>query len=95
MNAFQATPAYPQTDALAEVLNSTPKVTIECLDVLQNHSDEVWDAEFSADGEMLASCSKDKRIVIWQLSHTNQVRTGECVIIAFKHKLYLKMRFFA
>mmetsp|Transcript_10902 Transcript_10902/g.19981 ORF Transcript_10902/g.19981 Transcript_10902/m.19981 type:complete len:613 (-) Transcript_10902:120-1958(-) len=41
-----------------------------CLDVLDEHKDEVWFVRFSHDGKLFASASKDKSIIIWDLSHS-------------------------
>lgn len=41
-----------------------PSVTTH---VLADHHDEVWRIEWSPNGNLLASASKDKSVVIWQL----------------------------
>ena len=41
-----------------------PSVTTH---ILADHEDEVWRIEWSADGTMLASAGKDRKVVIWQL----------------------------
>ncbi|RKP00454.1 hypothetical protein CXG81DRAFT_26849 [Caulochytrium protostelioides] len=38
--------------------------------VLQAHSDEVWNAQFSPDGTMLASAGKDASVMIWRWDPT-------------------------
>lgn len=35
--------------------------------ILADHTDEVWNIEWSPDGMMLASCGKDHTVVIWEL----------------------------
>ncbi|KAI9459486.1 WD40-repeat-containing domain protein [Lactarius psammicola] len=40
--------------------------------ILQVHSDEVWDVEWSHNGKFLASASKDKNIIMWSV--------GVCVV---------------
>lgn len=46
------------------VSGAFPSVTTH---VLADHTDEVWRVEWSPDGNFLASASKDKTAVIWQL----------------------------
>ena len=41
-----------------------PRITTT---ILQVHSDEVWDLEWSHDGKLLASASKDKSVIIWSV----------------------------
>jgi WD40 repeat protein len=36
-------------------------------EILQAHTDEVWNLEWSHSGEYIASASKDKSAVIWRL----------------------------
>ena len=38
---------------------------LECLEVLEGHSDKVWDVKWNPTGTLLASCSTDKTIRIW------------------------------
>eukprot|EP00201_Polytomella_parva_P019930 CAMPEP_0175045756 /NCGR_PEP_ID=MMETSP0052_2-20121109/4623_1 /TAXON_ID=51329 ORGANISM="Polytomella parva, Strain SAG 63-3" /NCGR_SAMPLE_ID=MMETSP0052_2 /ASSEMBLY_ACC=CAM_ASM_000194 /LENGTH=458 /DNA_ID=CAMNT_0016309369 /DNA_START=215 /DNA_END=1588 /DNA_ORIENTATION=+ len=40
-----------------------------CLAMLEGHTDEVWNAAFSDDGLLLASASRDKSVILWQLSY--------------------------
>lgn len=41
-----------------------PNVTLH---VLEDHTDEVWFVSFSHNGKYLASASKDKTVIIWDL----------------------------
>ncbi|KAG5338183.1 hypothetical protein C0989_008032 [Termitomyces sp. Mn162] len=49
-----------------------PQVTTT---ILQVHSDEVWNLEWSHDGLQLATASKDKTAIIWRLSYDAELRT--------------------
>ncbi|KAF8637401.1 hypothetical protein AX17_002896 [Amanita inopinata Kibby_2008] len=44
-----------------------PRLTTTILD---GHTDEVWNIEWSHDGCYLASASKDKSVIIWQVTYT-------------------------
>ena len=35
--------------------------------ILEGHKDEVWDIEWSHDGNFLASASKDRSAIIWRI----------------------------
>ncbi|CAK9781241.1 WD40 repeat-like protein [Cutaneotrichosporon oleaginosum] len=62
---------------------SFPSVTTH---VLMDHKDEVWRIEWSPDGYMLASASKDKTVVIWQLKPPS-AENGQQYSISFLHHL--------
>lgn len=48
--------------------------------VLQEHQDEVWFVEFSHSGKFLASCSKDKSVIVWEVGLDGR--------LIFKHRLF-------
>lgn len=51
--------------------------------ILADHSDEVWNIVWSPDGMMLASCGKDKVVVIWQLKVCHPLpRCGSLMLIS-------------
>ncbi|KAK2466746.1 hypothetical protein APHAL10511_001004 [Amanita phalloides] len=45
-----------------------PRLTTTILD---GHTDEVWNIEWSHDGAYLASASKDKSVIIWHVTYTS------------------------
>ncbi|KAG6624068.1 WD repeat-containing protein 26 homolog [Carya illinoinensis] len=56
--------------------NQIPSQTLQ---ILQEHTDEVWFLEFSHDGKYLASSSKDQSAIIWEVKEDGRV--------SLKHKL--------
>lgn len=65
---------------------------------LKGHTDSVWDVTFSHDGNMIASCSEDGFIIMWNAETGGQTRTiksrkDHVIHIAFTHddKLLLAM----
>ncbi|BEJ00907.1 hypothetical protein CcaverHIS631_0507640 [Cutaneotrichosporon cavernicola] len=65
------------------VSGTFPSVTTH---VLMDHKDEVWRIEWSPDGNLLASASKDKTVVIWQLKPPS-AGNGQQYSISFLHHL--------
>jgi WD repeat-containing protein 26 len=53
---------------LEEEISPLKLVPKDVFKVLKNHTDEVWNLEFSHDGKYLASCSADKTVLIYQTS---------------------------
>jgi len=41
---------------------------LELVRSFQGHNDRVWSIDFSADGNLIASCSSDKTIKIWSMN---------------------------
>ena len=65
--------------SLWKVCQVGPVVTMEVLHVLEGHEHEVKSVAFSPDGELLATCSRDKSIFIFD------VKTGETVSVLQGH----------
>ena len=40
---------------------------MELINTLQGHKDRVWCVDFYKSGNLLASCSSDKTIIIWDI----------------------------
>ena len=57
-----------------------PRITTT---ILQVHSDEVWNMEWSHDGAYLASAGKDKSAIIWRIgvSILSAIRSSSCVCL--------------
>lgn len=62
--------------------NAFPRVTTT---ILQVHSDEVWNLEWSHSGRYLATASKDKTAIIWRV----EVRVVRCHAQALQAKLVM------
>lgn len=64
---------------------------------LKGHTDSVWDVTYNYDGKVIASCSKDGSIILWNAESMEQTRTirsdMDVIQIAFSHddKLLLAM----
>uniref|UniRef100_A0A7S0INT6 CTLH domain-containing protein n=1 Tax=Calcidiscus leptoporus TaxID=127549 RepID=A0A7S0INT6_9EUKA len=50
-----------------DLCSSADDIPRETVRVLEKHSDEVWFVKFSHNGEMLASASKDRIVVVWDV----------------------------
>ncbi|KAG2213245.1 hypothetical protein INT46_002466 [Mucor plumbeus] len=50
---------------------SFPSTTIK---ILNGHSDEIWHVRYSNNGKYLASVSKDKSCIIWDMENFNQIQ---------------------
>ena len=49
-----------------DISSIQPLVPETTTQILENHSDQVWDVRFSNQGTMLASTSKDKTLIVWK-----------------------------
>lgn len=67
LNLILASASYDSTVRLWDVKQGT------CLHVLTNHSDAALSVDFSSDGKLLASGSKDRFIHIWNTQSTELV----------------------
>ncbi|KAF4692131.1 hypothetical protein FOZ60_014085 [Perkinsus olseni] len=58
----------------------SPKVTLAPAEIIRKHSDEVWYVALSNSGRVLATCGKDKTIILWTVSNIETARKhGECL----------------
>lgn len=59
---------FREKDLLDDHKCSNDAIPRKCIHVLEAHEDEVWIVEFSRDGSLLATSSKDGVVVIWRVS---------------------------
>ncbi|KAF4669170.1 hypothetical protein FOL46_001587, partial [Perkinsus olseni] len=52
----------------------SPKVTLAPAEIIRKHSDEVWYVALSNSGRVLATCGKDKTIILWTVSNIETAR---------------------
>lgn len=63
------------TDHLCDE-NAFPRITTA---ILEGHTDEVWNLEWSHNGNYLATASKDKSVIIWRVG----VRQRSAVVVQY------------
>ena len=51
------------------------------MQILMDHTDEVWFVAFSHSGTMLASASKDKTAILWDVRPGQRRVTKRCVLV--------------
>jgi len=64
----------PHLSLFSDFSAGREQLPTQTVDLLDAHSDEVWHVQFSHNGEMLASASKDSTSMIWQIRPN-----GECI----------------
>ncbi|KAF4656484.1 hypothetical protein FOL47_008896 [Perkinsus chesapeaki] len=58
----------------------TPKVTLAAAQIIKKHSDQVWYMALSNNGRMVATCGKDKSVILWSVVNEDAAkRHGECL----------------
>ncbi|XP_065184482.1 WD repeat-containing protein 26-like [Sycon ciliatum] len=57
----------PNMSFFTDHLCTTENFPSMCSQVLRSHTDEVWYCTWSHDGKILASCSKDGSVILWEL----------------------------
>ncbi|KAL3133283.1 hypothetical protein ABBQ38_007163 [Trebouxia sp. C0009 RCD-2024] len=62
----------PMVSLLSDYQCGREQIPSVVYQVLTEHTDEVWHVAFSHDGTMLASASKDKTAIIWQVQRHEQ-----------------------
>jgi len=77
----------PWADLLQDCVATEERIPQVTLARLDHHLDEVWFVQFSHDGKMLASASKDKTIAVWTLEeerpHVIKVLAGHEDSVSF------------
>jgi WD40 repeat protein len=59
--------------------------TGQCLNILEEHAENIWSVAFSPDDQMLASSSSDETIKFWS------VPTGQCLKTLTSDRPYERM----
>ena len=73
---YLAAASMDSTISIWKIIEKTPKLKFECVNILEGHDSEVKSVSFSPSGKFLSSCSRDKTIWIWDIEEINNKKNN-------------------
>ncbi|KAL4528826.1 hypothetical protein Ndes2437A_g03363 [Nannochloris sp. 'desiccata'] len=66
----------PRVSLLRNYSCGLEQLPLHCAEILEGHTSEVWHLQFSHNGKMLATCGRDNKVILWDISEGNKEQKG-------------------